>query len=118
MQVPLPRRPPAKKELFWIIQPCPATQEGRLQPGRGTHFRSHGLRVSQKGGTGLSGQLCLHSHPSASQTGWGRGWERMRHPEVTVWPQQALLSEPWGRPRLWGRKGLGPVQGAQLEDPL
>lgn len=69
--VPLPRRPPAKKELFWIIQPCPATQEGRLQPGRGIHFRSRGLRASQKGGMGKSGQPYS---PRPPQTGWGRGW--------------------------------------------
>lgn len=91
--VPLPRRPPAKKELFWIIQPCPATQEGRLQPGRGIHFRSRGLRASQKGGMGKSGQPYP---PPPPPDRLGAGLEGMRHPGVAIRPQQALLSEPGG----------------------
>ena len=78
---PLLRRLPAKKELFWIIQPCPATQGGRLQP-----WERHplpGLRAEstgREGRKGKSGQLC---HPEAAQTGRGRGGrEWMRHPWV------------------------------------
>lgn len=91
MRAPLPRRPPAKKELFWIIQPCPATQEGRLQPGRGIHFRSPGLRESQKGGTGKSGQLYYPRSPLPLRpVGGGVGGDAS--PWGCSMPPQAVLS--------------------------
>lgn len=76
---PLPRRPPAKKELFWVIQPCPATQGGRLRPWERDPLP--GLRAES---TGREGRASLGS--SATSQGCSdrstAGWEGTRHPWV------------------------------------
>lgn len=125
---PLPLRLPAKKELFWIIQPCPATQGGEAATPQRDPLP--GLRVESPG---REGRASLGS--SATSRGCsdrlGVGWEGMRHPWAgdCRLPLQALPSQPGADPgllegdhraggapnpvlRAWGR---GPAGGPPLQ---
>lgn len=65
---PTPHRPAAKEELFWIIQPCPATQKGRQQPWEKALLPGPWAERPRREGRASPGSLAA---PAAAQTGWG-----------------------------------------------